>query len=100
MSSGSEVGHDLHWTSSAKETAFLPNKDESTRLICRDPICQSSPHALSRNVTGNEIGESSLEMRKEAEDCDLERVRGVGVDFVVGLEYDEAFLFVRVSGRD
>jgi hypothetical protein len=51
-------------------------------------------------VTGDEIGEPSLEMRKEAENCDLKWVRGVGVDLVVGLEHDKALFFVRVPGRD
>ena len=71
-----------------------------THLVRRDAVREALADALARDVARDKVGKARLEVRKQAEDRDLERVRRVGVQLVVGLEHDEALLLVRVARRD
>lgn len=71
-----------------------------THLIRRNPIPQPSLDAVPRNDPRDKIREPASQGDKEVEHGNLERVRGVSVDFVVGLDDEEATLFVGVRGGD
>lgn len=71
-----------------------------THLRRRDPILQPRPHTIPRDLARHKVREPAPEADEQVQHGDLERVRRVRVDFVVGLDDEEAAFFVGVAGGD
>ena len=72
-------------------------RGRSTHLVRRDAVLQARPYAVPRDLAGDKVREPALEADEEVQDGDLEWVRGVRVDFVVGLDDEEAAFLVGVA---
>lgn len=85
MGARSQVSDNLD-PSTVSATALISSQPRRTDLIRRDPVRETAANTLARDVARNKVGEARLEMGKEAEDGNLQGVRGIRVELVVCFE--------------
>lgn len=85
----------IYCTCRKRSVRILPfkAKAEKTHLIRLDSIFQSFLNTIPRNLPRHEIGEARFQTYKQIQDCDLQRIRGIGVDFIVRFDNEKASLF-------